>query len=119
LWLFRVSQENDNGASAISALQWASANSLSVTGHVLLWGEFSGDYMPQDTWTMTAAQLRPRILNHVSGTTSLPSAHYFCISLNITCVSCVRVVSFGKIRHRDAHQGLRVGVGRRERAARE
>lgn len=70
---FRVTQENDNGASAISALQWASSNSLSVTGHVLLWGGF--DYMPQDTWTMTAAQLRPRILNHVSGTTTLPLAH--------------------------------------------
>jgi GH35 family endo-1,4-beta-xylanase len=61
-------QENDNGASATSALQWASANGLSVTGHVLLWGEFSGDYMPQDTWTMTAAQLKPRILNHVAST---------------------------------------------------
>ncbi len=95
MWLFFVSQENDNGASAISALQWASANSLSVTGHVLLWGEFSGDYMPQDTWTMTAAQLRPRILTHVSGTTSPPhpSAHYFCIWLNTACVSCVRFVS--------------------------
>jgi hypothetical protein len=24
--------------------------------------------MPQDTWTMTAAQLKPRILNHVAST---------------------------------------------------